>query len=111
MSSNLTPGKVSPASSEARSPTNVSFLVDLADIQSMKQNLQELLTSFRTGKLKAFGNTSAIEQMENIRQMQVKRFLNLVIALPFSVLSRGSDAKRQRNIHTGLEIFECQHSA
>jgi len=51
--------------------SSVSFLVDLADIHSMKENLQDLLTSFRAGKLKAFGDRNSVEQMENIRQMQV----------------------------------------
>lgn len=51
--------------------SNRSFLVDLADVHSMKQNLQELLVSFRTGKLTAFGDKNAVERMESIRNMQV----------------------------------------
>ena len=51
--------------------SSVSFLVDIADIHSMKQNLENLMTSFRAGKLKAFGDQNAIDQMETIRHMQV----------------------------------------
>lgn len=62
-------------SSNQPSPNSTcSFLVDLADIQSMKQNLQELLTSFRSNKLQSFGENDTIQQMENIRTMQVLAF-------------------------------------
>ena len=57
--------------------SSVSFLVDMADIHSMKENLQDLLTSFRAGKLKAFGDSNTVEQMETIRNMQVLYSLNL----------------------------------
>ena len=65
---------LTPVGNDQHSPnSNQSFLVDLADVHSMKQNLQELLVSFRAGKLKAFSDKNAIEQMENIRNMQVRK--------------------------------------
>ena len=68
--------------------SSVSFLVDLADIHSMKQNLQDLLTSFRAGKLKAFGDRNAVEQLENIRQMQVDFAIGIVSHVELSCLEQ-----------------------
>lgn len=48
------------------------FLSEVPDVRHMEQALLGLLADFHSGKLKAFGSGSTMEQMTNIREQQEK---------------------------------------
>lgn len=48
------------------------FLSEVPDVRHMEQALLGLLADFHSGKLKAFGSSSTMEQMTNIREQQEK---------------------------------------
>ncbi|KAK5645752.1 hypothetical protein RI129_004216 [Pyrocoelia pectoralis] len=48
------------------------FLSEVPDVRHMEQALLGLLADFNSGKLKAFGSGSTMEQMTNIREQQEK---------------------------------------
>lgn len=48
------------------------FLSEVPDVRHMEQALLGLLDDFHSGKLKAFGQGSTMDQMTNIREQQEK---------------------------------------
>ncbi|XP_018325777.1 coiled-coil domain-containing protein 28B isoform X1 [Agrilus planipennis] len=63
------PHKVNSNGSTAR---HHCFLSEVPDVRHMEQALLGLLADFHSGKLKAFGSGTTMEQMKNIREQQEK---------------------------------------
>jgi len=93
-----------------------SFLVEHTDIQTMKQDLQALLSTFRTEKLKAFGKDDAILQMDGVRSKQGKLArlhfgLHAQINYNENVDTPENYKKRQENLSELLDGLENLSSA
>nr|CAB3228529.1 coiled-coil domain-containing protein 28A-like [Phallusia mammillata] len=81
------------------------------DMQLMKQDLQDLLFAFRSGKIKAFGDDNVIQKMENIRSKQGKLArlhfgLDSQIDYNDAEDSPANQKQRQENMSTLLENLE-----
>ncbi|KAF5303064.1 hypothetical protein FQR65_LT08393 [Abscondita terminalis] len=70
--STIRPRNVHKVDSSNATARHHCFLSEVPDVRHMEQALLGLLADFHSGKLKAFGSGSTMEQMTNIREQQEK---------------------------------------
>lgn len=82
-----------------------SFISQVPDVRHMERALLGLLADFHSGKLRAFGSGSTMEQMTNIREQQEK-LAKLHFDLGSATVPSLSDENIQHSQNTMSQLIQ-----